>query len=89
MELHQKKYGDGIYVEYHLKDNALVNHHLLALKEKFSKWLTPWKINTMQLSFHVLGFSHITPSVQTPEQPAEPITENIIGDIVSVDAMPF
>ena len=45
VELHQKKYGDGIYLEYYSEDSTLVNHHLSVLKDKFTQWLTPWEVN--------------------------------------------
>ena len=53
VKLHRKKYGDGIYLDYQLADNALVNHHLPALKGKFTEcWFTPWEVNKAHFSFH-------------------------------------
>ena len=57
MKLHRKKYGDGIYLKYHLEDNALVNHHLSAFKDKLTEWLAPWEISMVQCSFQVPSFS--------------------------------
>ena len=53
VKLHRKKYGDGIYLEYHSVDNALVNHHFSALKDIFTEWLTPWEVSMARFSFRV------------------------------------
>ena len=83
VKLHRKKYGDGNYLEYHSADNTLVNHHLSALKDKFTEWLTPWEVSMAQFSFHVSS-SSLNPPMQTTEQPSAPTTDSVISDIAQL-----
>jgi len=83
IKLHRKQNRDGIYLEYHVAHNALVNHQLPALKSKFSEWFTTWEVSNAHFSFHVSTSSPHIP-MQTANQPAEPTTASVMDDITQL-----